>query len=43
MQKNGIHELREVSWHALVITPAAIGGAVDISLEEWDHLSDSSG
>lgn len=28
---------------ALVITPAAIGGAVDIFLEEWDNLSESSG
>lgn len=28
---------------ALVITPAATGGAVDISLEEWDNLSESSG
>ena len=46
MQQNATHaDLRAVScWEdVLLITPTAIGGAVDISLQEWDNLSDSSG
>ena len=46
MQHNATHAyLWAVScWKdALLITPAAIGGAVDISLQELDNLSDSSG
>lgn len=38
--KNAIHGIHT---DMLVITPAAIGGAVDISVEEGDNLSDSSG